>query len=222
MAQYNHIIVMHLGGTNKWIIDTGATDQVTSDPRVFDELCDYVRDPYITSANGALSPVKGEGTISLTPTLSLVRALLVPDVKCNLFDSEFKCETCFMAKSHRASFSTPFDVLQKHVSLVSVSKLPPKVFGCIAYVYVYSHQRSKLDACALRCVFIGYANNKKGYKCYHPSTQKTYITMDVTFHEEVSYFVKPSSDSPLQGEMMSEVQIRRDGMDDVLQAELGT
>ena len=28
--------------------------------------------------------MKGEGTISLTPTLSLVRALLVPDVKCNL------------------------------------------------------------------------------------------------------------------------------------------
>ena len=46
--------------------------------------------------------------------------------------------------------------------------------------------------------------------------------MDVTFHEEVSYFVKPSSDSPLQRERGSEVQIRRDGMDDVLQAELGT
>ena len=84
MAQYNHSVVMHLGGTNKWIIDTGATDHVTSDPRMFDELCDYVRDPYITSANGAHSPVKGEGTISLTPTLSLIRALLVPDVKCNL------------------------------------------------------------------------------------------------------------------------------------------
>ena len=67
-------------------------------------------------------------------------------------------------------FQTPLDVLQKHVSLVSVSKLPLKVFGCNAYVHVYSHQRSKLDACALRCVFIGYANNQKGYKCYHPLT----------------------------------------------------
>ncbi|XP_050125840.1 uncharacterized protein LOC126603141, partial [Malus sylvestris] len=46
--------------------------------------------------------------------------------------------------------------------------------------------------------------------------------MDVTFHEKVSYFVKPSSDSPLQGEKGSEVQIRRDDMDDVLQTELGT
>ena len=103
-------------------------------------------------------------------------------------------------------FQTLLDVLQKHVSLVSVSKLPPKVFGCIAYVHVYSHQRSKLDACALRCVFIGYANNKKGYKCYHPPTQKTYI---------IKKAISVTSS-------MSEVQIRRDGMDDVLHAELGT
>ncbi|RXH93874.1 hypothetical protein DVH24_015941 [Malus domestica] len=44
-----------------WIIDIGVTDHVTGDPRVFDELLDYVRDLYITSANRAPSPVKGEG-----------------------------------------------------------------------------------------------------------------------------------------------------------------
>ena len=52
-------------------------------------------------------------------------------------------------------FQTPFDVLQKHVYPISVSKLPPEVFGCVAYVHLYSHKRSKLDACVLRCVFIG-------------------------------------------------------------------
>ncbi|KAM1997230.1 hypothetical protein ACFX15_030090 [Malus domestica] len=75
-----------------------------------------------------------------------------------------------LVPSRVLDFQTPFDVLQKHVYLVFVSKLPPKVFGCIAYVHVYSHQRSKFDACALRCVFIGYANNQKCYKCYHPQT----------------------------------------------------
>ncbi|XP_050124393.1 uncharacterized protein LOC126601691 [Malus sylvestris] len=34
-------------------------------------------------------------------------------------------------------FQTPLDMLQKHVYLVSVSKLPPNMFGCIAYVHVY-------------------------------------------------------------------------------------
>ncbi|KAI5345912.1 hypothetical protein L3X38_013789 [Prunus dulcis] len=69
-------------------------------------------------------------------------------------------------------FKTPHDVFGDHVSPISVSKLPPKVFGCVAYVHVYFHQRSKLDPCALRCVFIGYSSTQKGYKCYHPHTQK--------------------------------------------------
>ncbi|CAL8175399.1 unnamed protein product [Prunus armeniaca] len=69
-------------------------------------------------------------------------------------------------------FKTPHDVFGDHVSLVSVSKLPPKVFGCVAYVHVYSHQQSKLDPYALRCDFIGYSSIQKGYKCCHPLTQK--------------------------------------------------
>ncbi|CAL8992660.1 unnamed protein product [Prunus brigantina] len=69
-------------------------------------------------------------------------------------------------------FRTPYNVFGDHVSPISVSKLPPKVFGCVAYVHVYSHQRSKLDHCALRCVFIGYFSTQKGYKYYHPPTQK--------------------------------------------------
>ncbi|CAL2264948.1 unnamed protein product [Prunus armeniaca] len=69
-------------------------------------------------------------------------------------------------------FKTLHDVFGEHVSPVSVSKLPLKVFGCVAYVHVYSHQRSKLDSCALRCVFIGYTSTQKDYKCYHPLTQK--------------------------------------------------
>ncbi|CAL8163118.1 unnamed protein product [Prunus armeniaca] len=363
-------------GSNTWIIDTGASDHMTYDAKFFDELSSNTRDPYITSANGLPSPITGEGTISLTPTLSLSRALLVPNIHCNLLsvgrlldtlnasatfypthcsfqdlkthetighdkqqiwlwhrrlghpsfgylkrlfpslfrscdESSFKCETCILAKSHRTvfplsdnkaakpfdlvhsdvwglarvtsngfrwfvtfiddctrltwvfllknihdvasilpelctmvstqfnaqvkvfrtdnggeyvnntlasfflaqgiihqtttpftpqqngvsecknhqllevarslmldmsvphhlwgyavlsaaylinrtpsrvlDFKTPHDVFGDHVSPVSVSKLPPKVFGFVAYVHVYSHQRSKLDHCALRC-----------------------------------------------------------------------
>ncbi|CAL2227459.1 unnamed protein product [Prunus armeniaca] len=49
-------------------------------------------------------------------------------------------------------FKTPHDVFSDHVS--PVFKLPSKVFRCVTYVHVYFHQRSKLDPCALRCVFI--------------------------------------------------------------------
>ncbi|CAL2225121.1 unnamed protein product [Prunus armeniaca] len=83
-------------------------------------------------------------------------------------------------------------------------QVAPKVFGCVAYVHVYSHQQSKLDHCALQCVFIGYSSTQKGYKCYHPPTQKVHVTLDVTFHEEMSYYVSPSS--PIQRKRRSELE----------------
>ncbi|KAI5335022.1 hypothetical protein L3X38_025155 [Prunus dulcis] len=70
--------------SNTWIIDISAYDHMTYDAKFFDELSSNTRDRYITSANGLPSPITGEGTISLTPTLSLSRVLLVPNIHCNL------------------------------------------------------------------------------------------------------------------------------------------
>jgi len=72
------------------------------------------------------------------------------------------------------------------------------VFGCVVFVHIPKNQRSKLDARAIKCVFVGYGGSQKGYKCYHPPTRKYYVTMDVTFFEDMSYF--SSTDSALQGE----------------------
>ncbi|CAL8175723.1 unnamed protein product [Prunus armeniaca] len=44
----------------------------------------------------------------------------------------------------------------------------------------------------------------KGYKCYHSPTQKVHVTLDATFHEEVSYYVCPSS--LIQEERRSELE----------------
>ena len=80
--------------------------------------------------------------------------------------------------------------------------LPPftsnrAVFGCVAYVHLHKNQRSKLDPCAIRCVFIGFSPQQKGYRCYHPPSKHVYVTMDVTFSEEEHFFPRHN----LQGEM---------------------
>ncbi|KAI5344342.1 hypothetical protein L3X38_012219 [Prunus dulcis] len=101
-------------------------------------------------------------------------------------------------------FKTPRDVFGDHVSPIFISKLPLKVFGRVAYVHVYSHQQSKLDPCALRCVFISYSSTQKGYKCHYAPNKNVHVTLDMTFHEEMSYYVSPSS--PIQGESGSELE----------------
>ncbi|KAI5323904.1 hypothetical protein L3X38_032977 [Prunus dulcis] len=61
-------------GSNTWIIDTSASDHMTYDAKFVDELSSNTRNPYITSANRLPYPITGEGTISVTPTLSLSSA----------------------------------------------------------------------------------------------------------------------------------------------------
>ncbi|CAL8996783.1 unnamed protein product [Prunus brigantina] len=95
-------------------------------------------------------------------------------------------------------FRTPLQALAQHGPLPSVQMLPPRVFGCVAFVHLHKNQRGKLDPCALRCVFVGYAAHQKGYRCYHPSSRRTYVTLDVTFMESEMFFHDPMSNSPPQ------------------------
>ncbi|WJZ84536.1 hypothetical protein VitviT2T_004136 [Vitis vinifera] len=105
--------------------------------------------------------------------------------------------------SSSINFQTPLQALTNAVVAPTVPNLPPRVFGCVAFVHLHKHQRTKLTSHALQCVFVGYALHKKGYRCYHPPTRQMYITMDVVCHEDSMYF---SSESELQGEYHKEIQ----------------
>ena len=94
-------------------------------------------------------------------------------------------------------YSTPLECFQKIFPLSRMySNLPLKVFDCIVFIHLPNHNQSKLDPRAKKCVFIEHASNKKGYKCYNPQTIKMYVSMDVSFIEDKSFFDKNS----LQGE----------------------
>ena len=54
------------------------------------------------------------------------------------------------------------------------SILPFKVFGCTVFVKDSTPSMSKLDPRSLKCVLVGYSSLKKGYKCYHPPSQKNF------------------------------------------------
>ena len=62
--------------------------------------------------------------------------------------------------------------------------LQPRIF-----VHLHKNQCTKLDACAIRCLFLGYGLHKKCYKCLDPTIEKTYITMDVTFLARIWTFL---------------------------------
>ena len=72
--------------------------------------------------------------------------------------------------------------------------LPPCVFGCICFVHILTP--GQLFAKATKCVFLGYSRLQRGYRCYSPNTNRYFISADVTFFEDSSFFssvVRPST-----------------------------
>ena len=71
----------------------------------------------------------------------------------------------------------------------SLFSLPPRVFGCVAFVQDHFLSLYKLAPRALKGVFVGYSRTQKGYRVYFPDTCHYMTSTDVT-DVSFSYVVK--------------------------------
>ena len=79
----------------------------------------------------------------------------------------------------------PYTVLSPNAPLFH---LPPKIFSCVCYVHILGLGSDKLDPRSIKCVFLGYSQTQKGYRCYSPTLRRHFISANVTFDESQSYF----------------------------------
>jgi hypothetical protein len=63
-----------------------------------------------------------------------------------------------------------------------------RTFGCACWQNFRPYNRYKLAFRSKQCVFIGYSNLHKGYKCLDISTGRLYISRDIVFDETVFPF----------------------------------
>ena len=66
--------------------------------------------------------------------------------------------------------------------------LPLRVFGCVCFVLILTPGQDKLSVRATKCVFLGYSRLQKGYRFYSTVTNRYFISADVTFFEDSSFF----------------------------------
>ena len=75
---------------------------------------------------------------------------------------------------------TPYAALHGHRPDVSRAR----IFGCLAHVYVPAAHRRKLDDRAVLGVFLGMAENTKGYEFWVPESGQFLISRSAVFHED--------------------------------------
>ena len=59
-----------------------------------------------------------------------------------------------------------------------------RTFGCACYPSLRDYAHNKFDPRSLKCVFLGYNDRYKGYRCLYPPTGRVYITRNALFDEE--------------------------------------
>lgn len=113
-------------------------------------------------------------------------------------------------------FCIPLAVLADHVSLPAFLNLNPCIFRYVAYVHIHRNQCSKLDPFAVKCVYLGFAPQQKGYRCYHSLSHRLYVTMVVTFSESEILFSPDESNHVLQRETTYEIWYTMIGLEETI------
>ncbi|XP_074313947.1 uncharacterized protein LOC141649150 [Silene latifolia] len=67
-----------------WVIDTGASDHITSDASILHDVINLPQPLFVALPDGTLKPVYRTGTVYLTKHIVLYDVLLIPDFKPNL------------------------------------------------------------------------------------------------------------------------------------------
>ena len=99
---------------------------------------------------------------------------------------------------------TPSKVINFETPLTRLFQEQPnyhslRVFGCACWLNLRPYNSKKLEFHYKQCVFLGYNNLHKGFKCLDVAVGRVYISRDVIFDETVFPFkaLNPNAGTPL-------------------------
>ncbi|KAL2253435.1 UNVERIFIED_CONTAM: Retrovirus-related Pol polyprotein from transposon RE1 [Sesamum indicum] len=83
-------------------------------------------------------------------------------------------------------WKTPYEILYQKVP--SYEHL--KTIGCLCFAIKPSPHLSKFDKRSVKCVLLGYPPGQKGYKLFDIDSNTTFVSRNVTFHEDIFSFAQ--------------------------------
>ncbi|XP_019179261.1 PREDICTED: uncharacterized protein LOC109174480 [Ipomoea nil] len=199
---------------NDWIVDSGATHHIICDLEMLRDQKE-VHNLHVDLPNGQQAAISFTGLVHLSAELVLHNVLYVAGFHYNLISVgalakntkcviEMQSDKCVIqdaiqgrralcTKHHALTPQQNSRVERKHGHLLSTARalrfqasLPEKFWG-ESYATVLG-PKSKLDARARKCIFLGYANGVKGYKVYDLKSKEMSVSRDVIFCEDIFPF----------------------------------
>ncbi|KAK2396270.1 putative mitochondrial protein [Trifolium repens] len=119
--------------------------------------------------------------------LDVVRTLMLD----SFMPSRFWCEA--LSTAVHLINRLPSQVLNNDSPFLRLFGKPPnystlRAFGCVCYVHLQPHERTKLTAQSVKCVFLGYSAHQKGFLCYDPNLHRIRVSRNVIFQENTYFF----------------------------------
>lgn len=118
------------------------------------------------------------------------------------WDEDFLAATYLINRipSRVINFATPLEKLFQQKPYYSSMR----IFGCACWPNLRPYNAHKLQFRSKQCVFLGYSNFHKGFKCLDVAAGRVYISRDVAFDETVFPFsnLNPNAGAKLRSEIL--------------------